>query len=86
MYRCSARRLAHFQTRQVTGFGFNLNWPVAASLDPAMLALVGAALVMVFVLRLPLLVVLGLSVALGIAWQLLARRFPEQGYCRNSCC
>lgn len=59
------------QTRQVTGYGFNLNLPVVDSLDAAMLALVGAALVMVFVLRLPLLVVLGLSAGLGIVWQFL---------------
>ena len=59
------------QSRQITGYGLNLNLPIVASLDPAMLALMCAALMMVFVLRLPLLVVLGLSVGLGIAWQVL---------------
>jgi len=60
------------QTRQVTGYGFDLNLPILTSIDPAMLALVCTALVLVFVLRLPLLVVLAVSAGLGIAWQLIA--------------
>jgi len=58
------------QTRQVTGFGLALNLPELRSMDPAMLALVGTAGVLLFVFRLPLLVVLGLSAGLGIAWWL----------------
>ena len=55
------------RVREVEGFGFSLDVPVLASLDPLALALLMTAMVAIFVLRLGMLPTLGLCSAGSIA-------------------
>jgi chromate transporter len=56
---------------RVTDYGLDLLLPVPASVDVPALALALVAFVLVFVLRLGLFAVLGITAALGIAWTLI---------------
>jgi chromate transporter len=56
------------QQQRIVGFGVDMKWPVAGSVDIPMLALSAIACILVFRLRLGILPLLGISAMLGACW------------------